>query len=236
MSKTSGVRSTLREVLAVVVGILLALSADQWVEDRRDRLLGMEYLRTLERDLVDDSGSLATSLTRYGNQVTALDTLLDRFTTPSARRAEPDDFVIRLVTSFGGGSVDLQMATYEDLQNTGNLRLLGELGFRSLIVEYFQESRVIEAKTADEWAGAPQQAAYMDFITAMPTGFFRPEEGGSLTDWDPLPLLDIMDRRPDALGALRIQWVLVLGWVTDIESHAERNAELLVAVRRELAR
>ena len=48
MSKASGVRSTLREVLAVVVGILLALSADQWVEDRRDRLLGVEYLQTLE--------------------------------------------------------------------------------------------------------------------------------------------------------------------------------------------
>lgn len=228
-------RRLMAEVLTIVVGILLALSADQWVERRTERGIGMEYLERIERDLVADSAGMANDIARLGHQIAALDTILTDFMTPAARRGAPVRFAVQLLTSQPATVGDFRLATHDDLLNTGNLRLLGGLDLRSRIVDYFGNSREVAARVLDHVAGDPYQAVHLELFAAMPDGILQVTRRGHLDDWDPAPLLDAADRLPDMRTAQRIRWHNAHNEMRALVGHAEANARLLEAVRMALS-
>jgi hypothetical protein len=57
------------EFLVIVVGVLVALGVDQWVQDRQDRALEAEYLERLLADVRYDLDELAFILERSATSV-----------------------------------------------------------------------------------------------------------------------------------------------------------------------
>ena len=51
------------EIILVVIGILIALSVNNWSQDNKDRKLGEDYLLRIHRDLVQDTISFRQIIT-----------------------------------------------------------------------------------------------------------------------------------------------------------------------------
>jgi hypothetical protein len=126
------------EFVLLILGILIALAVNGWLEDRRDAQLEREYLGRLQQDLdqnlailreyigfeqkqVDD-GVLAYRALRGVDEY-------DRETVATALSHLADRRTLRLVRS-----------TYQDLIGTGSLGLIRDPVLRDKVVRLFEDS------------------------------------------------------------------------------------------------
>ena len=109
------------ELVVIVVGVLIALSADAWLEGRQDRGAEVRHLQALQEDLVDSR----TVLEESNRQRTRLFSALVRLAEEDLS-ATPPDTVARWVYDglFSVESFEPQLTALVDLQNSDQLRLL----------------------------------------------------------------------------------------------------------------
>ena len=132
------------EFVMLVVGILLALAVNNWVEERRDARIERQYLERLVRDLDADLGLLAGMVEFEQRQVEdglmawkALGepkTITDRETVATA--------LSRLSVR---RTLRLNRAAYTDITGTGNLRLIGDSALRDRIVGLYETTDRVSA-------------------------------------------------------------------------------------------
>jgi hypothetical protein len=127
------------ELLLLVVGILIALAVDDWVQSRRDARSERQYLQLLVRDLERDDEIIREFITFEDRQVA------DGVTAYRALRAAADiedkeavaGSMSRLMSR---RTLRLVRATYSDMVSTGNLRLIGNNALRDRIITYYETS------------------------------------------------------------------------------------------------
>jgi len=126
------------EFFLVVLGVLAALMVDTWIEQRHDDNLRQEYLARLADDLEADRQSLDyrisffTSVHSFGLQTLAnlqTDEPVDQNAILAAYYAS-ENFAFRSLEN-----------TYQDLQSTGNIRLLEDLDLRLALASYYRKIR-----------------------------------------------------------------------------------------------
>lgn len=123
------------ELLIVVVGVLIALAADDWRQSRQDRALEVQYIQRLVGDLRLDSVSLENLLVESQARVEyaeAIVTTYGRGTWPGSgadlvRAIEYGDYL-----SYPSYS----RSTLDDLMSTGNLRLLRDARVKEGLSQY----------------------------------------------------------------------------------------------------
>jgi hypothetical protein len=121
------------EFFLVVLGVLAALMVDTWIEQRNDDKLRQEYLVRLTGDLEADRRSLEyrisffTSVHAFGLQ-----------TLEKLRSDGPVDQDAILATYYASENFEFWPIrnTYEDLQSTGNIRLLDDIELRLALASY----------------------------------------------------------------------------------------------------
>ena len=124
------------EFFLVVLGVLAALMVDTSIEQRNDDNLRQEYLARLADDLEADRQSLDyrisffTSVHSFGLQTLA------RLQTDGP--VDQDAILAAYYASENFGFRPLEN-TYQDLQSTGNIRLLGELELRLALASYYRK-------------------------------------------------------------------------------------------------
>ena len=135
-------RRAVPELLLIVVGVFVALAAERWVAGGSDRALVEGYVRDLVSDLAQDSLGNVNRILMAEQRLAALDALLaDLNGVGSALEDERELVALRdaqLVPT-----VAVQLATYQDLLGTGNLRLL-EPALRRSLIEYHAAIAVVE--------------------------------------------------------------------------------------------
>ncbi len=125
------------EFVLVVLGVLVALMFDSWMEQRSDDNLRQEYLGRLAGDLEADRQNYQHRIAFYSDvRAFALQTL------EALRSEAPVDQEDLLAAYYASEIFTLTPAssTYEDLKNTGNIRLLRNIEIRLALSSYHEKT------------------------------------------------------------------------------------------------
>jgi len=125
------------EFVLIVVGVLVALMVETALDEREDEKLGEEYFLRVTTDVKADKQALEqrikffTSVKQFSQETLdwlASDTPVDQNTLLATfYAAEVWPFVPNL-------------STYQDLQSTGNIRLINDIDFRTSLAAYFNKA------------------------------------------------------------------------------------------------
>lgn len=128
------------ELALLVLGILIALAVNSWIEDRRDARVEHQYLellaRDLDRDLVTLDEALRFEQTQAANSAFAYRALYGAAVPPDQREAVAQ----ALAELTARRTLRLGRATYSDLLSTGNLRLIRNAALRDRIVRLYENN------------------------------------------------------------------------------------------------
>lgn len=125
------------EFVLIVVGVLAALAAETAFEDRRDRELRDEYLVRIEADLLLDTQAIQSRLEFFGDVQRFSGDVLDWLVSDEAVDKE------MLLASFYAAEVWPFLptkSTFEDLQSTGNIRLIDDIELRTSMAHYYNRA------------------------------------------------------------------------------------------------
>ncbi len=137
---------SIAEFVLVVLGVLVALTVDTWIEQRNDDNLQQEYLARLTDDLRADQQNLEYRISFFTSVYSfGLDTLDELRSQESVNQ---DAILAAYYAAENWNSAPVN-DTYEDLQSTGNIRLLGDLDLRLALSAY-------HTKTSVDLASVPQ--------------------------------------------------------------------------------
>lgn len=128
----------LGEIILVVIGILIALSINNWNQNRIEAKKEGAYLENIERDLNNQLTSIAIQLSFEQKYLDLATPLLEQVKATGKL----------LVDSSSSRRLDLLTErktfvrtdpTYEELISTGNIALLRNRDLRNSLIEYYQE-------------------------------------------------------------------------------------------------
>ena len=150
----------LSELIIVVAGVMIALAADGWIEDRANRGLEHQYIAELINDLRSDTASLGYAIllaeTRAGYGHTVLDAMDGKV------EVSPNDLAVAVELSTWFTGPAYSKSTITDLVSTGNLRLIRNNALRRFVSEYYE---AIEFQL--QWA-AYEQKTQNDLVFYLP--------------------------------------------------------------------
>ena len=126
------------ELVLIVVGIIVALSIDDWVQDREDQRSEKIYLALLSRDLDQMIESLQSYIDTETAMATASATTLKTLAVDGYEQKGEE---LRGYLSDMGTRRTLRLvsAAYTDLTSTGNLRLIRSRDLRDRLLRYFAD-------------------------------------------------------------------------------------------------
>ncbi|HSL70715.1 MAG TPA: hypothetical protein VK864_10770 [Longimicrobiales bacterium] len=131
-------RYTFGEIAIIVMGILIAIALDNCNDARNARRLESEYIARLTEDLRTDTmtfGFVDRALTRKVAALSHADSIIN------ARAALGDTltFLQDLINAanFSWNQPRVRTTTFQELQSTGNLRLISDPEIRAMIVRYY---------------------------------------------------------------------------------------------------
>lgn len=132
------------EFMLIVIGVLVAFMVESWLQQRHDDDLRDEYLVRLTADLEVDHHGLENRIEFFAAiRDFGLETLV---WLKSSKSADEKAMLAAYYAAerWAFAPVD---NTYQDLQNTGNIRLLDDLDFRMLLTAYHTNA----IKMRDAW-------------------------------------------------------------------------------------
>ena len=148
MNPVSRISSALREMrwaqlvlelALLILGILIALAVDGWIDDRRDARSERRYLELLVRDLDRDLEVLDEFLAYEERQVA--DSVFAYRALRGGVAAEDREAVADALTRLSWRrTLRLTRATYTDLLSTGNLRLIRTPALRDRVVGLYENN------------------------------------------------------------------------------------------------
>lgn len=125
------------ELLLLVVGILVALAIDGWMEDRREGRTERLYLERLVRDF-DQDREVLEEFVAFEERQAADAVLAYRPLCGGTEVADREAVVRALHHLTTRRTIRLARATYSDMLATGNLRLIRDAGLRDRIVKLYE--------------------------------------------------------------------------------------------------
>ncbi|MGD8278184.1 MAG: DUF6090 family protein [Gemmatimonadota bacterium] len=124
------------ELVLIVVGILIALAASEWQNDRAERRTEIALLEELEHGLTTDITSLNGMLERYRGTEDRVSRLLGYM---QAGGEYSDTLEAYFGAAYGFQSLDLNRAGYESLKSQG-LDLVSDATLRSRIAQVYEQA------------------------------------------------------------------------------------------------
>ena len=134
------------EIVLVVIGILIALSINNWNESRKLREMEIRYLDNLIVDLSSDTAFFADKITLFENALKELNTYLSK----SYEEQRTIDDVMQLFSYLNLATEHLviQNPTYLDILSSGNLSIFSNDELKKSIMTYykFYEEQAVKIK------------------------------------------------------------------------------------------
>ena len=131
------------ELVLIIVGIIVALSIDDWIQERADRRSEKVYLASLLQDLDQIVESLQAYIDNETSVAAASAAVLERL---SVEGYEQDGEALRDLLSNMGTRRTLRLvsASYADLTSTGNFQLIRSRDLREQLLRYFADVSLAE--------------------------------------------------------------------------------------------
>lgn len=123
------------EIILVVIGILIALSINNWNEDRKAEIEERDILQSLQLDLSDDVNVLQYQLDFKKGMIDSYKICLDILSEKTV--ATKEEFMNHFSSILQVGSVKLNLTTFNNLQTTGQIRLIKSNELADNIVSYY---------------------------------------------------------------------------------------------------
>ena len=123
------------EIVLVVIGILIALQINNWNEGRRAEIDERDILQRLQLDLRDDVKVLEYQLDFKKNMIDSYKICLDILSEETI--ATKEEFMNHFSSILQVGSVQLNLTTFNNLQTTGQIRLIKSNELADNIVRYY---------------------------------------------------------------------------------------------------
>lgn len=125
------------EIIVVIVGLMLAFQLDRWWEQRGERAQEAEYVFRLISDIESDLPNIEHAINLAILRRSMADLLMDVVDDPDVALERPVEFVAAVRQAAFTYSPSLASHTFEDMQSTGNLRLLRELEIKDSLYDYY---------------------------------------------------------------------------------------------------
>ena len=143
------------EIILVVIGILIALSINNWNEARKINQQEKAYIKRLLLESKQDIATFNNEIERLENNNQKIVNLSKAFenknSTDSILVLRANDYVIfgSLYPVFNPSTT-----TYKDLSSTGNLSVIKNTQLRDQIIEHYEDYELIESnfKINSDWA------------------------------------------------------------------------------------
>jgi len=152
----------LGETLVVVLGVLIALSLDDYWTDRQERELELQYLDRIIADVHADIDYVDNTIRDlWIRKLQILDAIA-----PIVRGNEPipediESFLRNVALGGIGGASSTRWVTsttFDDLRSTGNLRLIRDAELRRKIASYYDDFDTLYSRARDRKS---EYAAYV---------------------------------------------------------------------------
>jgi hypothetical protein len=140
-------RYAVREVLLIVVGVLLALTASDWQQRRSARQVELGILSEINRALAEDVEQLDAALGGFNSIVDRGDVLVS-YLRSHAPYADSLDAYFGTMYWWSSLSVALNTAAYESLKSQG-LGLVSDQGLRSEITRVYEQTYPLLERVRD---------------------------------------------------------------------------------------
>lgn len=128
------------EILIVVAGVLIALAINAWWQGRQDAASEATYLALIHRDLGQMADNLEDLLIYQDRQVQDGVTAYRILSMAAPSEREQDAASQGLESLLGRRTIHVIQPAYEDLINTGNLRLIRNQTLRDRLVSFYEEA------------------------------------------------------------------------------------------------
>ena len=133
----------LGEIVLVVIGILIALSINNWNEDRKRGLAEKKYLTRLLVDLENDHETLTFSKGLSEDRIDQINLLTDVIKDPSLSNENSKQIIESIEKVTWRSYLPLSRIVYNELLNSGKMSLIQSEKLRELLSNYYGD--------ADHW-------------------------------------------------------------------------------------
>ena len=125
------------EFVLIVVGVLVALMVEATLDERQDDKLRDEYFSRIQSDIEADKRGLVQRVGFFLE--------IERFSQEALDWLDSDDPLNKEVLLASFYAAELwplvsNLGTYQDLLSTGNIRLLGDIEFRTSLAAYYNKA------------------------------------------------------------------------------------------------
>ena len=131
------------ELVLIIVGIMVALAIDGWVQERSERRAEVAYLELLRDDLVEIENQLQRYVD-FESENIEIGIAVFHAMNPANHARDPRNIQGKLAALGARRTVQISSAAYTDLQSTGNLKIIRNRELRQRIVRYFVQTERAE--------------------------------------------------------------------------------------------
>jgi hypothetical protein len=162
------------EIILVVVGILIAVSIDDWSDQKKLLNQKEAYIKRLIAENKQD----LENFTQFKQEVEMAMATIDAFCEALKDETSSDSVILYTTEQYMmyGSLVPIfnsSRSTFDDLSNTGNLKVISDLSLRNQVVEHYAEVQRVQErmKVNSDWA------------LSLDTRFYSETEGMKFTPW-----------------------------------------------------
>lgn len=188
----------LAEVALLLLGAGVAFGLDSWRDEAADRAAERGYLMALRTDFEATDSLFRLTLRGYEDQLRHNEAFLELIADPA--ESVPSDGLARMVRkAFQWGDFEPQLATYRDMNNSGDLRLLQNDSLRLALAEFeavVETMGSLNQVALDQWSGPVSQFMVENLNTTVIYGSDSGFQWGDV--WiDPIGHTPAVDRSGD---------------------------------------
>ncbi len=122
------------EIILVVIGILIALSINNWNQDRLNKNEAQIYLKAIKTDLNRDTLSLSNLVKNIEKELTNLEAIKNKLQDERIVIQQNTAFTSSLLSTF---SYVPQKTTFDDLKSSGKFNLIENQQIKDTLLSYY---------------------------------------------------------------------------------------------------
>jgi hypothetical protein len=222
------------ELLIVVAGVMIALSAENWLTESQERIDEIELLEAIKDDIRETTVRSDQNLARVNIRLESLRLLNEG----GAAVAGLDDESLADVLEpalWENGTLSVQMSAYDEIKSSGRLRLIDDPQLRRALSELDRHLQRLRARELEAFE-------HQIRVTA-PYVMLNIQVAQLSLDWDtwiPLKVTEVRDHRPlldtlDFQNQVAAKYLLMFGLSGPSYRFARGLAELDTLIDARLA-
>jgi len=225
------IRRALFEAAVIAVGVFLALAADNWNDDRKERQLEQDFLDGIVLDLQINNDSIAAAIGTATALKASTERVIFALENGEASWEKPSDFVRDLVFCTYLNVPELSSVTYDELRSTGSMRLIKDQPFKRKLADYYSRfERASQFHSEYRRKEAAVEDALLGLLPLRERLIVSEEEGEFATAIDPQQWLAQLKERPELAARLEDMVWVQYRVITRYDWVFEMSGELLADI------